>query len=344
MIVAASGSGAVPSASGRVLPARAARSRAGGQPAVGLAAPVLRVGDPGLYRAAGHRARGRRRSRSRGGHHGRCLRTAAAALRRQRARDGSGARRVAAGACPAAGTVDRTPGRGPARDAPPGPRRRRARAHGGSTSSGGSRCPTTPRARASTPDPARPPRKFLTIGLGPGIRNAWPCSGAMALAVLGFSVLRLARVWRAEPAERARALGLPVLHRRTGGPGHRTGTRPERIRDPLRDARRADLVRDVLRLAALPRPEPTAGRRAPGARGTGRRVGQYGVRPAVRHGAAGPAGRVRAGPFGRRPAPRVAPPLRPVAPPPSGHAGALPADAAARRGGQIRCTCAGIPA
>ena len=50
--------------------------------------------------------------------------------------------------------------------------------------------------------------KFLTIGLGPGIRNAWPCSGAMALAVLGFSVLRLTGVWRAEPAERARALGL----------------------------------------------------------------------------------------------------------------------------------------
>jgi hypothetical protein len=50
--------------------------------------------------------------------------------------------------------------------------------------------------------------KFLTIGLGPGIRSAWPCSGAMALAVLGFSVLRLAGVWRAEPAERARALGL----------------------------------------------------------------------------------------------------------------------------------------
>jgi hypothetical protein len=50
--------------------------------------------------------------------------------------------------------------------------------------------------------------KFLTIGLGPAIRGIWPLSGAMALTVLGFSVIRLAGVWRTEPAERARALGL----------------------------------------------------------------------------------------------------------------------------------------
>jgi hypothetical protein len=50
--------------------------------------------------------------------------------------------------------------------------------------------------------------KFLTIGLGPAMRSAWPLTGAMALLVLGFTVLRLAGVWRLDPTERARALGL----------------------------------------------------------------------------------------------------------------------------------------
>jgi hypothetical protein len=50
--------------------------------------------------------------------------------------------------------------------------------------------------------------KFLTIGLGPAVRSVWPYSGAMALTVLGFSVLRVLDLWRTEPGERPRALGL----------------------------------------------------------------------------------------------------------------------------------------
>jgi hypothetical protein len=50
--------------------------------------------------------------------------------------------------------------------------------------------------------------QFVTIGLGPATRNPWPLSGLATLAVFGASLLVLLRVWRDQPAERARASGL----------------------------------------------------------------------------------------------------------------------------------------
>jgi hypothetical protein len=50
--------------------------------------------------------------------------------------------------------------------------------------------------------------KFLTIGLGPGVRGLWPWSGIAMLLTLLLTVLLLVRVWLAQPAERRRAAGL----------------------------------------------------------------------------------------------------------------------------------------
>ena len=135
---------------GRVLPAGAAPHRAGRKPAVGMAAPVLRVGGPGMRRAARDRAGWRDDSRS-------------------------GARRSRSGVCalllPLCGAnglgmvpalaawplalallPERWTGTGehPAAPAAPGARRRRARAHRHSTSSAGNECRIIPRARACT--------------------------------------------------------------------------------------------------------------------------------------------------------------------------------------------------
>jgi hypothetical protein len=50
--------------------------------------------------------------------------------------------------------------------------------------------------------------QFVTIGLGPAIRDPWPLSGLATIAAVGVSALVLIRVWRVQPAERARAAGL----------------------------------------------------------------------------------------------------------------------------------------
>ena len=50
--------------------------------------------------------------------------------------------------------------------------------------------------------------QFVTIGLGPAIRDPWPLSGLATIAAVGVSALVLIRVWRDRPAERARAAGL----------------------------------------------------------------------------------------------------------------------------------------
>lgn len=50
--------------------------------------------------------------------------------------------------------------------------------------------------------------KFLTIGLGPAASKPWPLSGVFTLGVVGATLWRLTTVWREQPAERARTLGL----------------------------------------------------------------------------------------------------------------------------------------
>lgn len=50
--------------------------------------------------------------------------------------------------------------------------------------------------------------QFLTIGLGPAIRDWWPAMGIMTILVFGATVMRLATVWHEQPAERGRAIGL----------------------------------------------------------------------------------------------------------------------------------------
>jgi hypothetical protein len=50
--------------------------------------------------------------------------------------------------------------------------------------------------------------QFVTIGLGPAIRDPWPLSGLATIAAVGVSALVLIRVWRDRPTERARAAGL----------------------------------------------------------------------------------------------------------------------------------------
>ena len=50
--------------------------------------------------------------------------------------------------------------------------------------------------------------QFVTIGLGPAIRDWWPATGIMSILVFGTTVLRLLMVWREQPAQRGRVIGL----------------------------------------------------------------------------------------------------------------------------------------
>lgn len=50
--------------------------------------------------------------------------------------------------------------------------------------------------------------QFVTIGLGPATRVAWPLPGIAVLAFFAATVVRLVRIWRERPDERARAAGL----------------------------------------------------------------------------------------------------------------------------------------
>jgi hypothetical protein len=50
--------------------------------------------------------------------------------------------------------------------------------------------------------------QFLTIGLGPATREAWPVSGIIVLLILLASVALLVYTWRTRPEERERSAGL----------------------------------------------------------------------------------------------------------------------------------------
>jgi hypothetical protein len=50
--------------------------------------------------------------------------------------------------------------------------------------------------------------QFLTIGFGPAVRDWWPATGVLTILVLAATALRLATVWRDQPEQRGRALGL----------------------------------------------------------------------------------------------------------------------------------------
>ncbi len=50
--------------------------------------------------------------------------------------------------------------------------------------------------------------QFLTIGMGPAIRDWWPATGLATILAFGATTIRLAMVWRDNPDQRGRALGL----------------------------------------------------------------------------------------------------------------------------------------
>jgi hypothetical protein len=50
--------------------------------------------------------------------------------------------------------------------------------------------------------------QFITIGLGPATRSAWPASGLAVIALFGLTGLLLLRAWRTRPEDRSRSGGL----------------------------------------------------------------------------------------------------------------------------------------
>jgi hypothetical protein len=53
--------------------------------------------------------------------------------------------------------------------------------------------------------------QFLTMGLGPAVRSAWPLSGLATIALLVATAVFLARTVHKDPSERVRALGLAAF-------------------------------------------------------------------------------------------------------------------------------------
>jgi hypothetical protein len=69
------------------------------------------------------------------------------------------------------------------------------------------RLPTTPPA-PSAADAGRTALEFLSNSAGPAAETVWPVSGVLTAALLLVAGLKLLRVWRDDPAERLRTLGL----------------------------------------------------------------------------------------------------------------------------------------